>query len=107
MASVSPSLVIPFPGCPTNKYYCIGEIVGYASRAGAYNDTGSLAPYLIQAIFLVIAPVFFAASLYMVYYRIVRAVHGESFSLISPSWTTIIFVTGDLICLNVQSAGSD
>lgn len=90
----------------TKKCDCIGEIIGYASRAGAYNATDSLAPYLIQAIFLVIAPVFFAASLYMVYSRIVRAVHGEAFSLISPRWTTIIFVSGDWACLNVQSAGS-
>lgn len=42
----------------------------------------------------------------MVYSRIVRAVHGEAFSLIPPRWTTIVFVTGDWTCLNVQSAGS-
>ncbi|KAE8555470.1 hypothetical protein EYB25_000166 [Talaromyces marneffei] len=97
----------------TKSWFCsafviggICEIIGYSSRAGAYNATGSLIPYLLQAIFLVIAPVFFAASLYMVYARIVRAVHGEAFSLISPRWTTIIFVTGDLTCLNVQTVGS-
>lgn len=104
MASVR--LVLIPQSCQLNKFLRIGEIIGYASRAGAYNATGSLIPYLIQAIFLVIAPVFFAASLYMVYSRIVRAVHGEAFSLISPRWTTIIFVTGDWTCLNVQSGGS-
>ncbi|CAM1510928.1 Fc.00g084410.m01.CDS01 [Cosmosporella sp. VM-42] len=82
------------------------EIVGYICRAAAYNLTGSLIPYLLQAIFLVLPPVLFAATLYMVYSRVVRAVHGESFSLISPHWTTRIFVLGDWVCLNVQSGGS-
>jgi hypothetical protein len=39
----------------------------------------------------------------MVNARIVRAVHGEQFSLVSPRWCTCIFVVGDLLCLNVQS----
>ncbi|EED12989.1 DUF300 domain protein, putative [Talaromyces stipitatus ATCC 10500] len=97
----------------TKSWFCLAfvigglcEVVGYLARAGAYNATGSLMPYLIQAIFLVIAPVFFAASLYMVYSRIVRAVHGELFSLVPPRWTTWIFVVGDWTCLNIQSGGS-
>ena len=42
----------------------------------------------------------------MVYSRIVRAVRGDRFSLISPRWTTIIFVVGDYTCLSIQSNGS-
>ena len=42
----------------------------------------------------------------MVYSRVVRAVHGERFSLLSPKWCTRIFVAGDLLCLNIQSAGA-
>ncbi|KAM6507973.1 hypothetical protein FSOLCH5_013174 [Fusarium solani] len=60
----------------------------------------------MQAIFLLIPPVFFAATLYMVYSRLVRALQGEELSLISPRWTTIIFVIGDLATLNVQSSGA-
>lgn len=82
------------------------EVIGYAARAAAYNSTGSLPVYTIQAIFLVLPPVFFAATLYMVYSRIVRAVKGQNLSLIAPRWTTAIFVLGDLLCLNVQSSGS-
>ena len=41
----------------------------------------------------------------MVYSRVVRAVDGQGFSLISPRWTTIIFVLGDFFCLNIQSTG--
>ena len=108
-ASVCPS----YPGsnlCPatttdTLPSYLVEEI-GYIARAAAYNSTGSLLPYTLQAIFLVLPPVFFAASLYMVYSRVVRATHGEKFSLISPRWTSAIFILGDFFCLNIQSTGS-
>jgi hypothetical protein len=60
----------------------------------------------VQAVFLLLPPVLFAATLYMVYSRLVRAVQGERFSLISPRWTTRLFVFGDLMCLNIQSAGA-
>jgi hypothetical protein len=83
-----------------------GEVLGYLARIAAYNSTGSMGPFLIQAIFLLIPPVLFAASLYMVYSRVVRAVQGESFSLITPRWTTRLFVLGDVICLNIQSTGA-
>ncbi|KAJ4319315.1 hypothetical protein N0V84_006399 [Fusarium piperis] len=84
----------------------ICEVLGYIFRAAAWNATGSLIFYIMQAVFLLIPPVFFAATLYMVYSRLVRALKGEEFSLISPRWTTIIFVIGDLATLNVQSSGA-
>jgi len=65
-----------------------------------------MGPYLVQGVFLVLAPILFAASLYMVYSRVVRSVHGEAFSLMPPRWTTRIFVIGDLTCLNIQGAGA-
>ncbi|EXJ84197.1 hypothetical protein A1O3_04864 [Capronia epimyces CBS 606.96] len=82
------------------------EVIGYLTRAFCYNATGALVPYLLQAIFLVLPPVFFAASLYMVYARVVRAVHGDRFSLLTPRMTTVVFVSGDWFCLNIQSTGS-
>ncbi|KAF2817548.1 RTA1-domain-containing protein [Mytilinidion resinicola] len=82
------------------------EVIGYIARVASYYSTGALGPYLIQAIFLVLPPVFFAASLYMVYSRVVRAVHGETFSLLPPRWASVIFVSGDLLCLNIQGGGS-
>ncbi|RDW74187.1 hypothetical protein BP5796_07629 [Coleophoma crateriformis] len=87
-------------------HYVPIEVIGYISRAAATNATGSLIAYIFQALFLLLAPVCFAASLYMVYSRVVRAVHGDSFSLVSPRWTTVIFVLGDWTCLNIQSSGS-
>ncbi|KAF1847604.1 RTA1-domain-containing protein [Cucurbitaria berberidis CBS 394.84] len=84
----------------------ICEPVGYGCRALATYHTGSLVPYLLQAIFLLLPPCLFAGTLYMVYSRVVRAVHGERFSLISPKWCTRFFVAGDFLCLNIQSGGA-
>lgn len=83
-----------------------GEVLGYASRAVATYYTGSLVPFLLQAIFILLPPCLFAGTLYMVYSRVVRAVGGEAHSLISPRWCTYIFVAGDLLCLNIQSTGA-
>lgn len=81
-------------------------MIGYVARALAYNATGSMAFFIIQAIFLLLPPVLFAATLYMVYGRVVRSVGGERFSMISPLWTTQFFVIADVVCLNIQSTGA-
>ncbi|KAL6918978.1 hypothetical protein FSHL1_002959 [Fusarium sambucinum] len=81
------------------------EVLGYIFRALAWNATNSLAIYIMQSLFLLLPPVFFAATLYMVYSRIVRAVGGESCSLISVRKTTRLFVIGDFITFNIQGNG--
>jgi len=82
------------------------EFIGYVARAAAYDATGNLTLYLIQGLFLILPPVLFAASLYMVYSRVVRAVGGERFSPTPLRWTTLGFVLGDFACLDIQGAGS-
>ncbi|KAF4432132.1 hypothetical protein F53441_13851 [Fusarium austroafricanum] len=83
----------------------ICEILGYIFRAAAWNATDSLPIYIMQALFLLLPPVFFAATLYMVYSRLVRAVGGESCSWITVRWTTRLFVLGDFITFNIQGNG--
>lgn len=82
------------------------ELVGYAGRAAAHNSTGTLIPYVLQSTFLLLAPVLFAASLYMTLSRIIRAVDGASFSLIRPTWLTRIFVSGDAFSFIIQASGA-
>nr|RBQ98114.1 hypothetical protein FVER53263_00259 [Fusarium verticillioides] len=81
------------------------EVLGYFFRALCYNATDSLPLNIMQALFLLLPPVFFAATLYMVYSRLVRAVGGESCSLISVRWTTRLFVLGDVLTFNIQGNG--
>ncbi|KAF7550012.1 hypothetical protein G7Z17_g6001 [Cylindrodendrum hubeiense] len=82
------------------------EIVGYVGRALAHNSTGTLIPYVLQSTLLLLAPILFAASLYMTLSRVVRAVHGESCSMIAPRWLTSIFVFGDVFSFIVQASGA-
>ncbi|RSL74306.1 hypothetical protein CEP53_000336 [Fusarium sp. AF-6] len=84
----------------------IFEIIGYAARAIAYNNTGELIPYVLQSALLLLAPILFAASLYMTLARVVRAVKGAPFSIITPRWLTRIFVFGDVFSFIVQSSGA-
>ncbi|KAI8284454.1 rta1 domain-containing protein [Colletotrichum sp. SAR 10_98] len=82
------------------------EIIGYAGRAAAYYNTGILIPYVLQSILLLIAPILFAASLYMTLSRIIRAVDGDAYALVSPRWLTRIFVFGDVFSFIIQSSGA-
>lgn len=84
----------------------IVEIVGYAGRAIAYNSTGTLLPYVLQSTLLLLAPILFAASLYMSLSRIVRAVGGTGLSFIPARWLTRIFVFGDVFSFIIQASGA-
>ena len=82
------------------------ETVGYVGRFLAYKKTGELLPYVMQSTLLLLAPVLFAASIYMTLGRIVRSVQGDQYSLIRLRWLTSIFVTGDVLCFMIQGGGA-
>ncbi|KAK5947863.1 hypothetical protein OHC33_011128 [Knufia fluminis] len=82
------------------------QILGYATRIACHYHTDLIPPYAIQSTFIVIAPVFYAASIYMVLGRLIRSVHGDRHSIIRPTRMTKIFVWGDILTLNVQSTGA-
>jgi hypothetical protein len=62
-------------------------------------------PYIIQSIFILLGPALFSASIYMILGRVVVLVGGDDHALIKPRLITRIFVTGDIICLFLQSGG--
>ncbi|KAF2016706.1 RTA1 like protein, partial [Aaosphaeria arxii CBS 175.79] len=81
------------------------ETIGYAARIGAHNNTKSLVPYVIQSLLLLLAPIFFAASIYAILGRLVQRLNGDDISLIHPSIMTHFFVYGDVLCFLIQSGG--
>jgi hypothetical protein len=83
-------------------YQLTVEVIGYGARAVAVNMTGQLAPYIIQATFILIPPAFFAATIYMILARIIHIVEGDHLSIIKPRIVTKFFVTGDLLSFSVQ-----
>ncbi|KAJ5746542.1 hypothetical protein N7520_011724 [Penicillium odoratum] len=83
------------------------ETIGYAARyySAKQSPDWTTMPYVIQELFLLLAPSFFAASIYMILGRIIRLLNGESNSIIRPTWLTKIFVTGDVLSFLMQSSG--
>ncbi|KAI0897119.1 RTA1 like protein-domain-containing protein [Annulohypoxylon nitens] len=97
----------------TRTHFCIVfiigglfEIIGYCARAASRDKTDQLIPYVIQSIFLLVAPALFAASIYMVLGRVIRAVHAEIRSLVPVRWLTTIFVCGDVFSFIIQASGA-
>ncbi|KAB2570221.1 Protein RTA1 [Lasiodiplodia theobromae] len=84
------------------------EVVGYAGRAmSAKQDAGcwTLMPYIIQSIFLLVAPALFAASIYMILGRIILLTDGEQHSIIRRTRLTKLFVGGDVLSFFMQGGG--
>jgi hypothetical protein len=82
------------------------ETIGYAARAAAHNDTVSTTPYIIQSILILVAPILFAASVYMILGRLILRTDSASYSIIRATWVTKTFVIGDIFCFFIQSAGA-
>jgi hypothetical protein len=77
----------------------IVEWIGYVGRAvsSKQSPNWTLPPFLVQQLFLLLAPVFFAASIYMELARIILLANGEAHALVRPKRLTMTFVTGDIL----------
>lgn len=84
---------------------CIVQVLGYIFRALGHGRTDSIPIYALQTVFILLAPPFYAASIYMVLGRLVRYLQAESLSLLPVRWITKIFVTADVISFLTQSTG--
>jgi hypothetical protein len=82
------------------------ETIGYAARAAAHNDTVSTTPYIIQSTLILVAPILFAASVYMILGRLILRTNSASYSIVRAKWVTKIFVTGDVLCFFIQAGGA-
>lgn len=81
---------------------CILEVIGYAART--YNPDALIA-YIIQSIFILIAPAFYAATFYMLFGRITHLLFAEKLLIMPAKYNTLIFVLGDVASLFLQAAG--
>jgi hypothetical protein len=83
------------------------EIIGYIGRAASSKQSPNwtLGPYLVQTLFLLLAPALLAASIYMFLGRIILVLEAESHALMKKKWLTKVFVTGDVLSFLLQGAG--
>ncbi|KAK3935405.1 RTA1-domain-containing protein [Diplogelasinospora grovesii] len=87
---------------------CLFEFIGFAARSSsASQEPGcwKLMPYIIQSMYILLAPALFAASIYMILGRIILLTDGESRSMIKQRWLTKTFVCGDILCFTMQGGG--
>lgn len=63
-------------------------------------------PYIIQSVLILLAPILFAASVYMILGRLIVRTNSVNLSIIRAKWLTKIFVGGDILCFFVQSGGA-
>jgi hypothetical protein len=72
------------------------QVLGYAARIWAHFSTDSIPPYIMQSCLIILAPVLYAASVYMCLSRIIRSSGGDGLSLVRGRWITRVFVLADL-----------
>ncbi|KAL2849431.1 RTA1 like protein-domain-containing protein [Aspergillus pseudodeflectus] len=88
--------------------FIIGAImmtVGYLFRAASSQNQTSLGLYIGQSICLLLPPSLYAATIYMIYGRIVVYAQSPELSIIAPGKVTKIFVLGDVFAFFLQASG--
>jgi phosphoglycerol transferase MdoB-like AlkP superfamily enzyme len=78
---------------------------GYGFRVPSANNTEEIMLYVLQSLFIILPPSLYAASIYMVFGRIILFVKSPSASIIAPHRITKIFVIGDIFSFLLQSGG--
>ncbi|TEY39454.1 hypothetical protein BOTCAL_0455g00080 [Botryotinia calthae] len=78
---------------------------GYVARYLSAKDTANIMFYSMQSLLIILPPSLYAATIYMIYGRIVLFVNAPSASIISPKNITKIFVGGDVVSFVMQSSG--
>lgn len=84
----------------------IYEVIGYIGRvASSSPGNRKLFPFVILSVYILIAPAFLAASIYMIFGEIIRVLGAEHYSVIRIERSTKYFVTSDVISLLLQAGG--
>lgn len=81
------------------------QIIGYIARAAAHFNKTSVILYALQQLLILLAPILYAASIYMVLGRIITFLRGEHLSYVPVRLMTKIFVGGDVLSFILQGAG--
>lgn len=84
---------------------CLLETFGFIARIVSAQDWDNLGAYIVQSLFVLLAPVFFAATIYMTLGRIVVILEAQKYSFIPVRFLTKIFVTADILSFLLQGSG--
>ncbi|RPA73368.1 RTA1 domain protein, partial [Ascobolus immersus RN42] len=97
----------------TKTWYFIPLVVGvifqfggHIARCFATQNVNELNPYLVNTLLCIVAPVLYAASIYMILGRLIIRLRAAHHSIIPLRFLTKIFVVGDVISFMIQGGGS-
>lgn len=79
--------------------------IGYVARYFSAKEPSQMMPYVMQSLFIILPPSLYAATIYMIYGRIVLFVSAPKASLIRPTRVTKVFVIGDVFAFLMQAGG--
>ncbi|KAL1654077.1 Lipid-translocating exporter-like protein rta1 [Didymella pomorum] len=78
---------------------------GYVFRFISAGSPADLGPYIGQSLFIILPPSLYAATIYMIYGRLVLFVNAAEASVIRPTLVTKVFVCGDVVAFFMQAGG--
>lgn len=82
------------------------EIVGYVFRTfSSQKDPYNVIYFVVQCFFIVVAPVFFSATIYTILSIMINSV-GRQYAPLPPKVILWIFITCDVVATVVQVAGA-
>jgi hypothetical protein len=80
--------------------------IGYVGRIISINNLTSEPAFITQSLLIVLAPAFFAATVYMILGRVIAFVNAPQLSIVPHRRLTTIFVLGDVLSFLVQCCGA-
>ncbi|OJJ42796.1 hypothetical protein ASPZODRAFT_136928 [Penicilliopsis zonata CBS 506.65] len=83
----------------------IFQVIGYGARCVSHFSPTAVMPYSLQSLFILLAPILYAASIYMVLGRIITFVDAPHLSVVPVHRMTKTFVGGDIFSFILQAAG--
>ncbi|KAH7410432.1 RTA1 like protein-domain-containing protein [Phaeosphaeria sp. MPI-PUGE-AT-0046c] len=78
---------------------------GYVFRYVSAKSPAELGPYIGQSLLIILPPSLYAATIYMIFGRLVLFVNAPEASIIKPTRVTKIFVCGDVLAFFLQAGG--
>lgn len=103
-------LLTSIPQPPSFAFGGLFQALGYLLRILCHQDTSSIALFVLQNVFIVLAPVLYAASIYMCLGAIIVSQHprdGEAvLSPLRARWVSWGFLAADWVALNVVGGGA-
>lgn len=82
------------------------EAAGYVARGVSSQNKEKLSPFVVQSVLLLVSPAFMAASIYMLFHKILFNLRCQHISIVPPKFATSIYVIGDVLSFFVQAAGA-